>query len=77
MKNQTGPFLLKTYFRYLTHEDPVRCQMELEKGQVRKLVTQHEILVQGEWAIVVLQAAKDIERGYSPVVQSKQLNTRR
>jgi hypothetical protein len=51
--------------------------MELEKGQVKKLFIQYEILVQGEWAIVGLQAANDIERGHSPVVQSKQLNTRR
>jgi hypothetical protein len=44
--------LLKTYFRYLTHEDRARCQIELEKGEVRKFVIQYEIYVQGEWAAV-------------------------
>ena len=29
---------LKTYFRYLTHEDRVRCQIELEKNQVKKFI---------------------------------------
>ena len=42
----------KTYFRYLTHEDRVRCQIELEKSQVTKFVIQYEILVQDEWAAV-------------------------
>jgi hypothetical protein len=44
--------LLKTYFRYLTHEDRVRCQIESEKGQVKKFVIQYEIFVQAEWAAV-------------------------
>ena len=44
--------LLKTYFRYFTHEDRARCQIELEKGEVRKFVIQYEIYVQGEWAAV-------------------------
>lgn len=44
--------MLKTYFRYLTHEDRVRCQIESERGQVRKFVIQYEILVQDEWAAV-------------------------
>ena len=42
----------KRYFRYLTHEDRVRCEIELEKGQVKKFVIQYEILVQSEWAAV-------------------------
>lgn len=46
------PPLLKTYFRYLTHEDRIRCQIELERGQVRKFVIQYEILTQDEWAAV-------------------------
>jgi hypothetical protein len=45
-------FLLKTYFRYLTHEDRVRCQIELEKGQVKEFIIQYEIFIQGEWAAV-------------------------
>jgi len=44
--------LQKEYFRYLTHEDRVRCQIELDKGQVIKFVIQYEILVRGEWAAV-------------------------
>jgi hypothetical protein len=44
--------LSKTYFRYLTHEDRVRCQIELEKGQVGRFVIQYEIFVEGEWAAV-------------------------
>jgi hypothetical protein len=44
--------LLKTYFRYLTHEDRVRCQIELEKGQVKEFIIQYEIFIQGEWAAV-------------------------
>ena len=43
---------LKQYFRYLTHEDRVRCQIELDKGQVKKFVIQYEIFVRGEWAAV-------------------------
>jgi hypothetical protein len=45
--------LLKTYFRYLTHEDRARCQIELEKGEVRKFVIQYEIFIQGEWSAVM------------------------
>ena len=44
--------LLKTYFRYLTHEDRARCQIELEKGEGRKFVIQYEIFIQGEWSAV-------------------------
>jgi len=44
--------LLKTYFRYLTHEDRVRCQIELEKGEVRRFTIQYEIFFQEEWAAV-------------------------
>ncbi len=44
--------VLKRYFRYLTHEDRVRCQIELERGQVEKFVIQYEIFAQGEWAPV-------------------------
>jgi len=42
----------KKYFRYLTDEDRIRCQIEIEKGQVIKFVIQYEILVQDEWAAV-------------------------
>jgi len=42
----------KTYLRYLTHEDRVRCQIELERGQVTKFVIQYEILDRSEWAAV-------------------------
>jgi hypothetical protein len=44
--------LLKSYFRYLTQEDRVRFQIELEKGQVRKFVVQYEILVADRWSAV-------------------------
>jgi hypothetical protein len=44
--------LLKTYFRYLTHEDRVRCQIESEKGQVIKFVIQYEIFIQDAWSAV-------------------------
>jgi len=44
--------VLKKYFRYLTHEDRVRCQIELERGQVERFVIQYEIFAQGEWAAV-------------------------
>jgi hypothetical protein len=44
--------LLRTYFRYLTNEDRVRCEIELEKGEVRKFVIQYEIFVQDRWAAV-------------------------
>ena len=42
--------MLKSYFRYLTHEDRVRCQVELDKGQGQKFVIQYEILVGGQWS---------------------------
>ena len=42
----------KTYYRYLTHEDRVRCQIKLEKGQVIKFVIQYEILIRSEWVAV-------------------------
>ncbi len=42
--------MIKTYFRYLTHEDRVRCQIELEKGRVEKFVIQYEIFIGEEWA---------------------------
>jgi len=41
--------LVKNYFRSLTHEDRVRCQIELEKGRVKRFVIQYEILVSNEW----------------------------
>jgi acyl-CoA thioesterase FadM len=44
--------LQKPYFRFLTHEDRVRVDMEIEKGQVTKFVIQYEMFVQGEWAPV-------------------------
>lgn len=44
--------LMKTYFRYLTHEDRVRCQIESEKGQVIKFVIQYEIFIQDGWSAV-------------------------
>ena len=43
---------MKTYFRYLTHEDRVRCQIELETGQVQKFVIQYEISIKVEWTAV-------------------------
>jgi hypothetical protein len=47
-----GRSLLKTYFRYLTHEDRVRCQIESEKGLVIKFVIQYEIFIQDVWSAV-------------------------
>ena len=44
--------MVKSYFRYLTHEDRVRCQIEIEKGQVIKFVVQYEIHVKSQWAAV-------------------------
>jgi len=44
--------VLKTYYRYLTHEDRLRCQIETEKGKVRRFVIQYEILVERAWAAV-------------------------
>ncbi len=44
--------MVKSYFRYLTHEDRVRCQIEIDKGQVIKFVIQYEILVGNKWAAV-------------------------
>jgi len=41
--------LLKSYFRYLTHEDRIRCQIELEKRQISKFVIQYEISIKSEW----------------------------
>jgi hypothetical protein len=38
--------MLKTYFRYLTDEDRVRCQINLERGHVSKFVIQYEILIE-------------------------------
>ncbi len=43
---------MKTYFRYLTHEDRVRCQIELEKGQVQKFTIQYEISIKGQWTAI-------------------------
>jgi hypothetical protein len=45
-------FSAKTYFRYLTHEDRVRCQIELEKGQVKRFVIQYEVVSRGDWTAV-------------------------
>ena len=44
--------MLKTYFRYLTHEDRVRCKVELEKAHVERFVIQYEIFADEEWAAV-------------------------
>jgi len=44
--------LVKTYFRYLTHEDRVRCQIELEKGKVKRFTIQYEIFIQEKWSAV-------------------------
>lgn len=44
--------MIKSYFRYLTHEDRVRCQIELEKGRVKKFVVQYEIFVMNQWSAV-------------------------
>ena len=44
--------MVKTYFRYLTHEDRVRCQIESDKGKVNRFVIQYEIYIQDEWAPV-------------------------
>jgi hypothetical protein len=57
--------LLKTYFRYLTHEDRARCQIELEKGEVRKFVIQYEIFIQGEWSAVMRFGAYSSDSGQS------------
>ncbi len=43
---------MKTYFRYLTHEDRVRCQIELEKGQVQKFTIQYEISIKDQWTAI-------------------------
>jgi len=42
--------LVRTYFRYLTHEDRVRCRIEVEKGNVTKFVVQYEIFTKNRWA---------------------------
>lgn len=44
--------MVRSYFRYLTHEDRVRCRIEVEKGKVTKFVVQYEILVKNQWAAV-------------------------
>jgi hypothetical protein len=51
----------KTYFRYLTHEDRMRCQIEADRGQVTKFVIQYEILAKGNWVGVTrFDTAHDI-----------------
>lgn len=47
-----GLNLVRSYIRYLTHEDRVRCRIEVEKGEVTKFVVQYEILVKDQWASV-------------------------
>ena len=42
----------KSYIRYLTHEDRVRCQIELEKGKVKRFTIQYEIFIQEKWSPV-------------------------
>jgi hypothetical protein len=42
----------KGYIRYLTDEDRVRCNIELEKGKVTRFVVQYEILMTGNWRSV-------------------------
>jgi len=42
----------KSYIRYLTHEDRVRCQIELQKGRVKRFTIQYEIFIQGKWSSV-------------------------
>ncbi len=44
--------MLKTYFRYLTDEDRVRCQINLERGRVSKFVIQYEIFTGNNWSPV-------------------------
>ena len=44
--------MIKSYLRYLTHEDRVRCQIEIRKGKVIKFVVQYEIYVKRQWAAV-------------------------
>ena len=48
--NGSGQEIVKLFLRKpLTHEDRVRCQIELEKGRVKRFVIQYEILVSNEW----------------------------
>ena len=44
--------MLKTYFRYLTDEDRVRCQINLERGHVSNFVIQYEIFIENNWSPV-------------------------
>ena len=44
--------MFKTYFRYLTDEDRVRCQINLERGRVSNFVIQYEILIENNWSPV-------------------------
>jgi len=44
--------MVKTYFRYLTEEDRVRCQINVEKGNVESFVIQYEILIGNQWSPV-------------------------
>lgn len=44
--------MVRSYIRYLTHEDRVRCRIEVEKGKVTKFVVQYEILIRNQWAPV-------------------------
>ncbi len=44
--------MVKTYFRYLTHEDRVRCQIHVEKGHVDRFAIEYEIFIESVWAPV-------------------------
>ena len=44
--------MVKAYFRYLTGEDRVRCQITLEKGRVEGFVIQYEIFIENQWSPV-------------------------
>ena len=44
--------MIKSYFRYLTDDDRMRCQIKLEKGRVDSFVIQYEILIENQWSPV-------------------------
>jgi len=45
--------MIKEFINPLTHEDRVRCRIEIMKGKIADFMVQYEISQAGDWNVVV------------------------
>ena len=45
--------MIKDFIRQLTHEDRVRCRIEIRRGKIADFIVQYEISLAGDWRVVV------------------------